>query len=159
MEVNQKRILCMIVDYIGLIDDIIVINILIFLLFFVFVFTWYKFFGEEYSVKYEENCKEVIRNDCFFININQLAKNNSPYFLISFQQLYPEFCNKLLKIDNTFKTSEFRFFAYLYLGYTTTEVAEYTRVTEESVLNIQTHLRKKLKLSSEQDLNLWIKKI
>lgn len=158
MEVNQQRILSMIEECIGLIDDMIVINILIFLLFFVFVFTWYKFFGEEYSVKYEENYKEVRRNDCF-MNINQLAKNNSPYFLFSFQQLYPEFCNKLLGIDNTFKSSELRFFAYMYLGYTTNEIAEYTQVTEESVLNIQACLRKKLKLPSEQDLCLWMKKI
>ncbi|MDN3692461.1 hypothetical protein QWZ06_09335 [Chryseobacterium tructae] len=52
-----------------------------------------------------------------------LVKNNSPYFFGRFQEVYPEFCLKMLEINPMLKSSELTFCAYIYLGISTKEIA------------------------------------
>ncbi|HFK5595153.1 hypothetical protein [Elizabethkingia anophelis] len=142
----------MIVKYL---DWIIIVNTLIFLLFPIFIFLWYMHYGEKYSIKEDEKYRLMCGT---WIKINQLAKNNSPYFWYCFQQLHPQFHIKLKEVDPTLKIQEFKFCAYLYLGYTTYEIAKYSNTAIESVKDKEYVLRKRLKLSCKESLHIWLKK-
>ncbi|MDA4742857.1 hypothetical protein, partial [Enterobacter hormaechei] len=88
----------------------------------------------EYSLEEEESCKEILMYG-YCIDLNQLAEKNSPYFWYCFQQSHPQFHIKLKEVDPTLKISEFKFCAYLYLGYTVSEIAEYSDNNMEFLKN------------------------
>ncbi|HFK5571503.1 hypothetical protein BAX97_08080 [Elizabethkingia meningoseptica] len=126
----------------------------VFVFFSVFVFIWYKHYGEKYAVKEKKDCPLMCGS---FIEINRLAKKNSPYFWYCFQQLHPKFRTTLSEIDPTLKIPEFRLCAYICLGYTIYEIAKYTRDTTESVANHYNDVKQRLKLSCHEDLHFWLK--
>ena len=86
-----------------------------------------------------------------------LAKENSHEFFARFQQGYPLFCNKMLKINPSFKTSELTFAAYIYLGFNTKEIADYTFKAVKTIENNRYNFRKKLEISPEKDLHIWLR--
>nr|WP_199162101.1 hypothetical protein [Elizabethkingia sp. ASV34] len=92
-----------------------------------------------------------------FSEVILLAKQNSPRFWIRFQEVHPQFCNKMLVINPNFKVSELTFCAYIYLGFTTKEIAEYTFKAIKTIENNRYNLRKKIKLSPHEDLMIWIR--
>ncbi|WP_407403960.1 hypothetical protein [Chryseobacterium sp.] len=92
-----------------------------------------------------------------FDEIIILAKENSPEFFTRFQEVYPKFSIKMLDINPKFKVSELTFAAYIYLGFNTKEIAEYTFKAVKTIENNRYNLRKKLKLSPEKDLQIWIR--
>lgn len=89
--------------------------------------------------------------------IIQMAKHNSPEFWSRFQTIYPDFTGKMLKIHPTFKTSELTLSAYLYLGFTTKEISQYTFKSVKTIENNRHNFRKKINIASEEDLSVWIK--
>ncbi len=135
-------------------DMTLITDIVIFLVFSIFV--WYKFYGNEYSFEEEESCKEILMYG-YCTDLNQLAEKNSPYFWYCFQQSYPQFHIKLKEVDPTLKISEFKFCAYLYLGYTLSEIAEYSDNNMEFVKNKECLLKERLRLTSKESLHLWLK--
>lgn len=137
-------------------DMTLITDILIFLVFSIFVFIWYKFYGNVYSFEEEESCKEILMYG-YCIDLNQLAEKNSPYFWYCFQQSYPQFHIKLKEVDPTLKISEFKFCAYLYLGYTVSEIAEYSDNNMEFLKNKECLLKERLRLGSKESLHLWLK--
>ena len=94
-----------------------------------------------------------------FEEIVQLAKENSPEFLTRFQEVYPEFIKYLLTINPNLIASELRFSAMLFLNFSTKDIAEYTFVTTKTVQNRKNNIRKKLNISSEEDLYVWFKNV
>jgi len=90
-------------------------------------------------------------------DIINLAKENNPEFFARFQQGYPQFSNKMLKINPTFKTSELTFAAYIYLGFNTKEIADYTFKAVKTIENNRYNFRKKLEISPEKDLHIWLR--
>lgn len=94
-----------------------------------------------------------------FEEVSILAQNNSPNFITRFQEVYPEFCEKLIKLDPEMQTSEIIFCAYLRLNFSTKEIANYTFVTPKTVQMRKYRLRKKLNIPSDHDINLWMKNI
>ncbi|MDN3692455.1 tetratricopeptide repeat protein [Chryseobacterium tructae] len=107
----------------------------------------------------EETIGELQRkvNDSFSELIN-LAKNNSPYFFCRFQEVYPDFCTKMLEINPMLKSSELIFCAYIYLRFSTKEIAEYTFKAIKTIENNRYNLRKRLRLAPQEDLMIWIRK-
>ncbi len=89
--------------------------------------------------------------------LTQMVKDNAPEFWNSFQTIYPDFTGKMLKIDPKFKTSELILSAYLYLGFTTKEISQYTFKSVKTIENNRYNFRKKINISSEEDLSIWIK--
>lgn len=89
--------------------------------------------------------------------IINLAKENNHEFFARFQQGYPQFSNKMLKINPTFKTSELTFAAYIYLGFNTKEIADYTFKAVKTIENNRYNFRKKLEISPEKDLHIWLR--
>lgn len=97
-------------------------------------------------------------NESFNVII-QLAKEGDPGFLTRFGEVYPNFINSLLKIDSKLQTSELTFCAYLYLNFSSKEIAQYTFVTPRAVQIRKNRLRKKLNILSEEDIYLWLKNL
>ncbi|TZF98963.1 hypothetical protein FW781_03290 (plasmid) [Chryseobacterium panacisoli] len=94
-----------------------------------------------------------------FEEVVQLAKKNDPQFLARFQEVYPEFIPKLLKIEPELQSTELKFCALLFLNFSTKDIATYTFVQPQSVQTRKNRLRKRLGIPSDEDIYLWMKKI
>ncbi|WP_158655996.1 LuxR C-terminal-related transcriptional regulator [Sphingobacterium sp. HMA12] len=92
-----------------------------------------------------------------FSELIQLAKKNSPVFWARFQEVHPRFLKQMLSIDTNFKSTELILCAYIYLGFSTKEIADYTFKATKTIENNRYNLRKKLGLSPEEDLIIWIR--
>ncbi|HCD9236149.1 TPA: hypothetical protein NEG48_003172 [Elizabethkingia anophelis] len=81
-----------------------------------------------------------------------LAKKNNSAFLEKFQEVYPDFVNKLKAINPEMESSELAFAALIKLNFTSKEIASFIFIEHSSVQQRKRRLRKKLNLSSEVDL-------
>lgn len=86
-----------------------------------------------------------------------MVKTNSPHFWSHFQVIFPDFTEKMLRINPNLKTSELTLSAYLYLGLTTKEISQYTFKSLKTIENNRHNLRKKINITSEKDLSIWMK--
>jgi tetratricopeptide (TPR) repeat protein len=91
-----------------------------------------------------------------FDEIIQLAKDN-PSFYTRFQEVYPKFQFKMLQLNESLKPSELTFAAYVYLGFTTKEIADCTFKAIKTIENNRYNFRKKINLSPEKDLQIWLR--
>lgn len=107
------------------------------------------------QVKEKDVLKSQINES--FDEVMSLARDNNPEFFIRFQEIHPQFTPKMLKINPNFKVTELTFASYIYLGFTTKEIADYTFKAVKTIENNRYNFRKKLDLSPEQDLQFWIK--
>jgi len=92
-----------------------------------------------------------------FEDVRKLAKENNPDFFTRFQEVYPHFTSRMLNINQKFKVSELTFAAYIYLGFNTKEIADYTFKAVKTIENNRYNLRKKLEISPEKDLQIWLR--
>ncbi|RZJ48454.1 MAG: tetratricopeptide repeat protein, partial [Chryseobacterium sp.] len=90
-------------------------------------------------------------------DVRKLARENSAEFFIKFQEVYPHFTKKMLNINPNFKVSELTFAAYIYLGFNTKQIADYTFKAVKTIENNRYNLRKKLEISPEKDLQIWLR--
>ncbi|MBB4805546.1 DNA-binding NarL/FixJ family response regulator [Chryseobacterium defluvii] len=93
-----------------------------------------------------------------FDEIIQLAKSNSPEFWAHFQEKYPSFRKKLLEINPDLKASELILCAYIYLGFNTKDIAEYTFKAVQTIKNKKYNLRKRLSIPVKDNIMLWLRK-
>lgn len=107
----------------------------------------------------QEKEKDIMKSQIneSFDEVMTLARENNPEFFIRFQEIHPLFTQKMLKINPNFKVTELTFASYIYLGFTTKEIADYTFKAVKTIENNRYNFRKKLDLSPEQDLQFWIK--
>lgn len=103
--------------------------------------------AEKMRQKLNENFKDLIT----------MAKNNDPQFWSNFVEVHPNFTQSLLANSTGLKVSELTFCAYLYLGFSTKEIAEYTYKAQRTVENNRYNLRKKFNIPSNDDLSIWIR--
>ena len=92
-----------------------------------------------------------------FDEVVQLAKNNSPEFWGRFQEVYPDFRDRLLAINPDLKPSELILSAYIYLGFMTKDIADYTFKAVKTIKNNKYNLRKRLEIPTESDFTIWIR--
>ncbi|MDV7695545.1 hypothetical protein N6B72_01310 [Chryseobacterium soli] len=111
------------------------------------------------NVKDEENKQLNQQLNFAFEEVTQLAKNNDPEFLTRFQEVYPNFFPKLLLIAPQLQNSELRFCALLFLNFSSKDIATYTFVQPQSIQTRKNRLRKKLNISSEEDIYIWMQNI
>ncbi|GEN69623.1 tetratricopeptide repeat protein [Chryseobacterium rhizosphaerae] len=111
------------------------------------------------NVKEEETKLLNQKLNVSFEEVIQLAKNNDPEFLIRFQEVYPEFFPKLLKIEPQLMNTELKFCALLFLNFSTKNIAAYTFVQPQSIQTRKHRLRKKLNIPSDIDIYIWMKNI
>lgn len=89
--------------------------------------------------------------------LKELAQDNDPLLLSKFQEAYPEIINKLLSINPGLTQPDLVFCIYLWLGFSSKEIANYTFTQHRSMQTKKNRLRKKLDLSSEVDLYLFLR--
>ncbi|OPC54715.1 hypothetical protein BAY06_13460 [Elizabethkingia anophelis] len=94
-----------------------------------------------------------------FSELIEMAKENSPQFWFRFHELYPEMYGKMIKINPNIKVPELTFCAYLYLGFSTKDIAEYTFVTVRAVETRKSRLREKYSIPSGIDFYNWIREL
>jgi len=99
--------------------------------------------------KINESFEEVIR----------LAKSNEPEFFTRFQEVYPEVTAELLKINPGFRVSELTLCAYIFLGFTTKDIATYTFTSVNTVKVRKYKLRKKLNIPAEMSTEMWFRNL
>jgi len=92
-----------------------------------------------------------------FDEIMYLARHNSPEFWGYFQEKYPDFQKKLLEINSNLKVSELILCAYIYLGFNTKDIAEYTFKAVQTVKNNKYNLRKRLSVPAKDDMVVWFR--
>jgi len=85
-----------------------------------------------------------------------LVKNKDESFLFAFENIFPQFSNKLLKINPDLQQSEIEFCALLKIKLTTKEIAQYTFIETRTVQNKKYRLRKKLEIPANEDIYQFI---
>ncbi|HAT3998193.1 TPA: hypothetical protein I9Y67_003702 [Elizabethkingia anophelis] len=135
----------------------------------IYYYYYYYYYRKSKKIKFNLKKEELentstnvrklyFRQNDFFNEVIDLAQKNSPHFWTRFQEVYPEFSENILKINPKIKASELTFCAYIYLGFTTKEIARYTFKAPKTIENSRYNIRKKLNLSPETDLKLWLSK-
>lgn len=92
-----------------------------------------------------------------FDEVIVLAKTNSPEFWGRFQEVYPDFRQKLLLVNPELKPSELILSAYIYLGFNTKDIAEYTFKAVKTIKNNKYNLRKRLEILTKDDFTIWMR--
>lgn len=91
--------------------------------------------------------------------IVNLAICNDPSFFMLFNKFDQLFTDKILNIAPHMVASELEFCALLRLNFETKEIARYTGHSVRAVESKKYRIRKKLKVSSDIDLNIWMTKL
>lgn len=127
----------------------------------VFMFITLRKRGKKHKniLKDEENILLIEKLPFAYEEIVKMAKNNNPEFLARFQEVYPDFISKLLNIEPMLLHGELRFCAFLFLDFSTKEIATYTFVKPQSIQTRKNRLRKRLNISSDEDIYSWMKNI
>lgn len=114
---------------------------------------------EKLYSKQEENSQLQQKVNEAFDEIILLAKTNSPEFFTRFQEVYPEVITRLLQIDSKLRVSELTLCSYIFLGFTTKDIANFTFRTLSTVRNRKHNLRTKLNIPAEESTELWFKNL
>jgi len=104
--------------------------------------------------------KELLEKDFYTAeNLKDLinsAEINDAVFLEKFELFYPTFFDKVKNLsDSPLILSELKLCALLKLGFTTKQIATYTKSTLKSVEGRKSRIRKKLNMPAELDSKIW----
>ena len=87
-----------------------------------------------------------------FEEVAELARTNDSTFATRFQEVYPEFSEKLKETHPKLTKTEFELCALVFLNYSSKEIAGFQFVEHRSVQTRKSRLRKKLSIPPAQDL-------
>lgn len=103
---------------------------------------------KEYETEVEKKNKSVVDSE-EFQDLNYLAENRSPSFYTKFCSTYPHFIESLKREEYNLNKSEKEICAYVFLNYTTKDIAKHTNSSLKSVESKKYRIRKKLNLSAD----------
>ena len=89
----------------------------------------------------------------------ELAWQNDSSFYHQFRQSFPDFDNKLLEINPSIKISDIEFCALIKLNFNTKQIATIKKMTVGAVEAKKYRIRKKLNISSTENIYIMISKI
>ncbi len=89
----------------------------------------------------------------------KLLQEDSISFYIVFLEEYPHFSEKLLKINPTIKPSDIEFCAYIKLNLETKQIAKFKKISPRAVEGKKYRIRKKLNISPDVNMYIWMSKI
>lgn len=127
-------------------------------IFFIFLFLYYYKKHKSKNLDKIDIPHQLPVEESLFKEIIQLAKENNSEFLPRFNEYCPRFSEELLKIS-PLKMSEIRFCAYIYLNFSTKEIADYTFTSVRTVQTKKYNLRKKLNIPTDMDIYVWFSKL
>ncbi|PIF47198.1 tetratricopeptide repeat protein [Chryseobacterium sp. 52] len=148
LEINNKRLIY------TLVIILVIGAVLIY-----FTFFFYRKYKERSLSKIDIPLHDFTRKEQYnesFKEVVLLAKENKPEFLTRFNQLFSEFSARILSVNDTVQSSELRFCAYLYLNFSTKDIAEYTYISVRTVQTKKYKLRKKLNIPGDVDIYVWL---
>lgn len=99
----------------------------------------------------------ITEPDMFFEELRKMVIKNDPIFIKRFKEAYPIFTTNILKKHPGLIKSEFTLCAMILLNFSAKEIAEYTFIQHRSVQTNRSRLRKKMNLSSEVNLDQYIR--
>jgi DNA-binding CsgD family transcriptional regulator len=127
-------------------------------LLFIFLFLYYYGKHKSKSLDKIDIPHHLPVQESIFKEVIQLAKDNNPEFMPRFHEYCPRFSEELLKVS-PLKISEIRFCAYIYLNFSTKEIADYTFISVRTVQTKKYNLRKKLNIPGDMDIYIWFSKL
>ncbi len=92
-------------------------------------------------------------------NLINLALNNDPSFYLIFLEIYQDFGEKLLKINPMIKVSDIEFCAYIKVNLDTKQIAKLKKMSVRAVEGKKYRIRKKLNISLDQDMYIWLSEL
>lgn len=107
------------------------------------------FYNQKQRKKYTQTPQQS------YLLLTEMAKNNDPSFMFTFDSLFPNFSESLLKIDPDLQKSEIEFCALLKLNLSTKEISKITFIETRTVQNKKYKIRKKLKIPPSMDIYNW----
>lgn len=118
----------------------------------VLLFLFFKF-KKKKTVETHKNMHEE------YNQLITLLQNNDSGFMFAFENIFPDFSEKLLKKYPELQQSEIEFCALLKLKLTTKEIAKYTFIETRTVQNKKYRLRKKFEIPQSVDIYHWIESL
>lgn len=103
----------------------------------------------------KKQAAESVSNEAYN-TLMQLLKDNDPGFYFAFEQVFPDFSEKLLAINSSLAKSEIEFCFLLKLKLTTKEIAKFTFIEPRTVQNKKYRIRKRLDIPSSADIYAWL---
>ncbi len=86
----------------------------------------------------------------------QLAKNDDKSFLLRFSEVFPTFNQRLLNINPQLTHSDLEYCALIKLKFDTKEIARHKNLTINSVVSKKYRIRKKLNISTDENMYTWM---
>lgn len=86
----------------------------------------------------------------------KLARGGDAAFIATFQQIFPNFYRNLLQQNPEMTQEEFKFCAFLKLGFTTKDIANYNHLAIRTVQTRKSRLRKSFCIPPQEDLYSWV---
>jgi DNA-binding CsgD family transcriptional regulator len=153
-----------------IIFSVIAFALVIFAIFYFFYYKSKEKQVKEKEIHIQEKESEIIEKNKYTIELEQKlqvsleevieeAQKSSPVFFEKFQSLYPDFQHRLLDINSSLTPGELILLAYVYLNFSSKEIADYTFRSFRTVQTRKYTLRKKLGLQTNEDLYIWLKSV
>ncbi|KAB1231641.1 helix-turn-helix transcriptional regulator [Chryseobacterium viscerum] len=137
---------------------LILLSSIVICIFFIFLFLYYYRKYKSRNLDKIDIPHQSPVQECIFNEVIQLAKENNSEFLTRFSEYCPRFSEELLKIS-PLKISEIRFCAYIYLNFSTKDIAGYTHTSIRTVQTKKYNLRKKMNIPGDMDIYVWFSKL
>jgi len=106
----------------------------------------------------KKHVAESVSNEAYN-SLIQLLKDNDTGFYFAFEQVFPDFSEKLLVINPVLAKTEIEFCFLLKLKLTTKEIAQLTFLEPRTVQNKKHRIRKRLDIPSSADIYVWLDSI
>lgn len=111
----------------------------------------------EYISRNEEldSAEDRLVDKHIYDELSDIAINNNQMFMAAFNRVFPDFTEKLLKVNPDLVQTEIEFSAYLKLNFTSKEIAQIKTIQLRTVQNRKHRLRKRLNISKNIDIYHW----
>lgn len=100
-----------------------------------------------------------IRREEDYSTLLEMFKKNDLAFIIYFNEVYPEFSQKLIGLNPKISQSEIEFSAYLKLKIPTKDIVRYRNLAHRTVQNKKYIIRKRLNIPKEKDIYQWFDEV
>ncbi len=102
-----------------------------------------------------ENEEEQLNHETLSLLIN-LAEQDDPSFYLKFNEIFPGFSENLLKISPKLTQSDMEYCAMMKLNFDTKKIATIKRLSVGAVESKKYRIRKKLDISTEENIYVWL---
>lgn len=114
---------------------------------------------EKRNIAYLDDNKENQIDGDSHAELITLLRENNPSYLVYFEEIFPDFKNKLMEINPEIIGSDVEFCSFLKLKIETKDIAKYKFIAPKTVQNKRYLIRKKLNIPKEMDTYEWFDKL